>query len=235
VRIGTGGAMLAHLLPPTLRELRRVHPSIELTITTGTTDDIVAHVADNAVDLGLVTLPVADRALALTVVREDPMVAVLPPTEHDAPATLDANALQRYPLIFDSAGATMHEIARDWFRAAGIEPRAAMEIGHFAIRNIISAGLGASILTPEAVLGDADTAPVVVRRLNPSLTRTLAIVQRSDKRADGAIEEVHRALVALRKLTIALPGGRASSASATGAGSRSDSSAAARAVKRSHR
>ena len=208
VRIGTGGAILSFLLPPVLRTLRRRHPNIELIVTTSTTDVIASQVARNEVDIGLVTLPIADRSLSVVVVREDPMVAVLPPGEDHAPSPIDAATLACYPLIFDSTGATMHELARNWFRAAGIEAHAAMELGHFAIRNIISAGLGASVLPIEAVLGDASTAPVVVRSLKPQLTRTLAIIRRSDKRDEPALAQVHDALLAIRDRRITLPGVR---------------------------
>jgi len=102
----------------------------------------------------------------------------------------------------------MHELARNWFRAAGIEAQPAMELGHFAIRNIISAGLGASVLPIEAVLGDASMAPVVVRSLKPQLTRTLAIIRRSDKRDEPALAQVHDALLAIRDRRITLPGVR---------------------------
>jgi DNA-binding transcriptional LysR family regulator len=204
VRIGTGAAILAHLLPPVLRALRRKHPSIEMVVTTGTTDVISAQVARNELDVGLVTLPVKERSLKIVAVREDPMLAVLPPTEQHAPPTLDAAALARYPLILDPTGAQMHEIARDWFRAAGIEPRSSMELGHIAIRHIISAGLGASILPIEAVLGDATSAPVVVRGLNPPLTRSLVIVCRSDKREGAALTQVREALLGIRGRKLAL-------------------------------
>jgi DNA-binding transcriptional LysR family regulator len=165
---------------------------------TGTTDEIAASVASNDLDIALVTMPVLEPSLSVVLVRSDPMIAVLPPTERNAPPTLDAAALGRYPLIFDSTGATMHQIARNWFRAAGIEPRASMELGQAAMRNLISAGLGASILPIEAVMGDASSAPVVIRPLNPPLTRTLAIIRRSDKPEEPALTHVHDALYAIK-------------------------------------
>jgi DNA-binding transcriptional LysR family regulator len=207
IRIGTGGSILAYLLPAALRTLRRKHPGIEIVVMTGTTDEIAASVARNDLDIGLVTMPVVERSLSVVLVRSDPMVAVLPPTEHDAPPTLDAAALVRYPLIFDSTGATMHQIARGWFRAAGIEPRAAMELGHAAMRNLISAGLGASILPIEAVLGDSSNAPVVLRPLDPPVTRTLAIIRRNDKADEPALTQVQDALQSLKNLRLTLPKG----------------------------
>jgi len=208
IRIGTGGSILAYLLPPVLRALRRTHPNIEIVVMTGTTDEMAASVARNDLDIALVTMPVLESSLSVVVVRSDPMVAVLPPTERNAPPTLDAATLGRYPLIFDSTGATMHQIARNWFRAAGIEPRAAMELGHGAMRNLISAGLGASVLPIEAVMGDASSAPVVIRALNPPLTRTLAIIRRSDKPEEPALAHVHDALYAIKDRRL-VPGGAA--------------------------
>ena len=205
IRIGTGGSILAYLLPPVLRSLRRKHPNIEIVVMTGTTDEMAARVAQNDLDIALVTMPVMERSVSVVLVRSDPMVAVLPPTERNAPPTLDAATLGRYPLIFDSTGATMHQIARGWFRAAGIEPRAAMELGHAAMRNLISAGLGASILPIEAVMGDASTAPVVLRPLDPPVTRTLAIIRRNDKRDEPALTAVHEALLAIQKRRLTLP------------------------------
>jgi DNA-binding transcriptional LysR family regulator len=206
VRLGTGLILLACMLPPVLRELHRKHPRIELVVTTGSTDEISAHVAQNTIDIGLVSLPVEDRSLTVVPVREDPMQAVLPPSERHAPPVLDAATLARYPLILDVGGTRIHQLVRDWFRAASIEPRAAMEVGHFAIRNIVSAGLGASILTIESVLGDAGTAPVVLRPLDPPLTRQLAVIRRSDKADAPALMHVQDALLALRTRNLMPPG-----------------------------
>jgi DNA-binding transcriptional LysR family regulator len=205
VRIGTGGSILAQLLPPVLRTLRQKHPNIEIVVMTGTTDEIATLVARNDLDIGLVTMPVPDRSLTVVIVREDPMVAVLPPSEQHAPPTLDAATLGSYPLILDSTGATMHQIARDWFRGAGIEPRPAMQLGHVAMRSLIGAGLGASILPIEALLGDANAA-VVVRPLEPPLTQTLAIIRRADKRDEPGLAQVQDALLAIRHRRIALAG-----------------------------
>jgi DNA-binding transcriptional LysR family regulator len=208
VRIGTGSVLLAYLLPSVLGALRRKHPTIELVITTGTADEISAHVAQNTLDIGLVSLPIAESSLTVMLVRQDPMVAVLPPSEQRAPPVLDARTLARYPLIFDVGGTRIHQLARDWFRAAGIEPRATMEVGHFAIRNIVSAGLGASILTIESVLNEASSAPVIVRPLDPPLTRSLAVIRRSDKPDEPALIHVQDALLALSNRKLVPPKGR---------------------------
>jgi DNA-binding transcriptional LysR family regulator len=206
VRIGTGAAIVTYLLPPLLRTLRRTHPDIELVINSGTTERIVERLSRNEVDVGLVTLPVQDRSLVVQPIREDAMLAVLPPSEVDAPALIDAAALARHPLILDAVGAQMHELARAWFRAAGVDARPAMELdGVVAIRNIVSAGLGVTILPVEALLGESAAAPVVLRGLAPPLTRTLALVRRADKTVGPALAYVEAALMTLRDVRIRLP------------------------------
>jgi len=203
VRIGTGEAILTYLLPPVLRVLSRDHANIELAIAVGSTARIVERLSRNEIDIGLVTLPVDDRALAVTRLRDDAMVAILPPSARRVPAVLTAQALARYPLILDSQGAQMHELARDWLRAGGVDPRPALEVGAVeAIKNVVASGLGASILPVEGVMGGVGVGRVVIRPLSPPLMRSLALVQRRDKGDDPALTIVRDALAALatRKL-----------------------------------
>jgi DNA-binding transcriptional LysR family regulator len=169
---------------------------------------MVARLVRNEIDIGLVTLPVADKSLFVRPVRQDPMVAVLPPgDDRSAPAAMTPAQLYRYPLILDPIGAQMHALARQWFRDAGIEPRPAMEIdGVIAIRNLVSAGLGASILPVEGLLGDVAEIPVALRRLDPPLVRGLAIARRRDKTGDPLLAEVERAMLAIARLDVRLPG-----------------------------
>src|SRR5262249_60856958 len=135
VRIGPGIVILTSLLPPVLRALRHKHPSIEIVVTTGTADEIGTHVAQNIVDIGLVVLPIAERSLTVVPVREDPMLAVLPPSGRRAAPGLDAATLARYPLIFDTGGTPIHPLARDWFPAGGIAAHSTMAGSAFAIRH----------------------------------------------------------------------------------------------------
>lgn len=62
VRIGTGATACIFLLPPLLRELRQRHPTLEITVSTGNTSDIVKAIEDNLIDIGLVSLPAAGLA-----------------------------------------------------------------------------------------------------------------------------------------------------------------------------
>jgi DNA-binding transcriptional LysR family regulator len=66
VRVGTGATASIYLLPPILRRLRARYPEVELVIVTGNTTEIAKAVAENALDVGVVTLPVRPRQLVVT-------------------------------------------------------------------------------------------------------------------------------------------------------------------------
>jgi DNA-binding transcriptional LysR family regulator len=108
--------------------------------------------------------------------------------------------LLRYPLLLEFARAQVRALIIGWLSAGSSDPRPAMELDNLeAIKRMVAAGLGASIV-PEAAIADAtDKSCLAQRPLKPSLTRTLALVQRRDKPADAAFDIVRQALLALGK------------------------------------
>ncbi len=74
-----------------------------------------------------------------------------------------------------------------------------MELGSVdAIKELVAAGLGCSIL-PRMAVADPDRSPqLAVRALSPRLHRTLAIVVRRDKRLNRGLQRV---IEGLRGLT----------------------------------
>eukprot|EP01036_Dinobryon_divergens_P003065 gene3065-4028_t len=76
VRLGTGATACLHFLPAVLRTLREQFPALSVVVSTGNTEDQARKVEENSLDLALVTLPVAGRALEAMPVLEDEFVAI---------------------------------------------------------------------------------------------------------------------------------------------------------------
>lgn len=76
VTLGTGATACIHLLPPLLQQLRSDYPLLSIGVTTGNTRDIVRAVEENRLDMGLVTLPVAGRALNVMPVIDEEFVFI---------------------------------------------------------------------------------------------------------------------------------------------------------------
>jgi DNA-binding transcriptional LysR family regulator len=193
VRLGAGPNILAYLLPPILKRLRETEPSLDVTIRTGTTRDMVAMVLANDLDLAVVTLPVDNKLLIVENLRTDQLVAVLPAETRNVPPAVTPRYLASHPLILDGRSRS-DRMSRDWLRAAGENASPFMELSTpEAIRNVVAAGLGVTILGPECV-ADTFQSGVLVRPLLPPLMRTIAIVQRRDKLDDQARSIVCAAL-----------------------------------------
>ncbi len=195
VRIGTSTGVLAHLLPPVLDEVRRRHPGVEIEIEIAGSAQAMERVGARALDIGIVSLPLAVGALVMTPWRSDPMKAFLP-ADWDAPRRLTAQWLAGRPLIGNDPSTHMYRLVAEWFARAGLAPRARIELNQAeAIKSLVAAGYGAAILPFEQREGTESPLPGVrIHSLQPGLTRRLGVVHRSK---DGLDEATLRVLSVL--------------------------------------
>lgn len=188
VRLGTGATACIHLLPPLLRRLRERHPGIEITVQTGNTEDIVHRVEDGSLDVGLVTIPVRSRSLDVREVYTDDLVAVLPAGARSLDGPLTPAVLSSWPLVLYEPGGSTRRLIDQWFMSSAVPVRPTMELGSVeAIKKMVGAELGASILPALAVRGRGEQADLAVRPLEPPLARTLGIAVRRDRVLDWAL------------------------------------------------
>lgn len=198
VRLGTGATACTYLLPPLLADLRRRFPALEIVASTGNTADVLRGIEANTLDIGLVTLPASGRMFQVTPVLEDEFVAIFPGADK-VPAAITPQALAERPVVLFEPGARTRELVDNWFEAAGVRARPAMELGSTeAMKELVAAGLGCAILPALAVPKRRESA-LQVRSLTPRLSRTLAVVLRSDKPLHRGLAQLHTALLALRQ------------------------------------
>jgi DNA-binding transcriptional LysR family regulator len=199
VRLGTGATACIHLLPPVLRELRRRFSSLEIVVSTGNTADILRSLEENAIDLGLVTLPAPGRMFEVTPLLEDEFVVIAPAEQADLPERVTPAALSGLPLLLYEPGGNTRRIVDGWFARAGVAPRPIMALGNIeAIKVLVGAGLGFAVLPAMAVAAERARQPLLVRPLTPRLSRELGLVLRRDKPLLRALREVVNALTRLK-------------------------------------
>jgi DNA-binding transcriptional LysR family regulator len=188
VRLGTGATALTYLLPPTLGELRRRFPSLELMVRTGNTPDILKALDENDLDIAVVTLPALGRSFAVEPLVEDEIVAVFAAGSVPPPRVAAAN-LAVLPVVLYELGGNSRRVIDDWFRRAGIALKPVMELGNVeAIKRLVAAGLGCGLL-PRLAVSD-EPACLFVRSLAPPLYRRIGMVLRRDKVPDRPLREV---------------------------------------------
>lgn len=198
VRMGTGATACIHLLPPVLATLRQRMPGLGVTITTGNTPDILRRLEAGDLDIALITLgPALSRSLTSTRLVADPLMAILPAALAPDSARLSPSQLASLPLVLYEAGGSTRLLIESWFRHAGAMPRPVMELGSVeAIKAVVAAGLGASIL-PRLALRDP-VPDTVIRPLRPLLTRQLGYALRREKIMDRGMRAMVESLDRLR-------------------------------------
>ena len=220
VRLGTSASISIYLLPPALRRFRTRYPETEVVIVTGNAAEITRAVVANELDVGIVSLPVRDRELAVTPFFRDQLVAIAPREFRGAPRLrrgaaerrggvggrlgapheIDAPTLSQHPLILFEAGATLRRIIDGWFHRAGVAPRSPMELGNTeAIKKLVEAGLGLSVTSWFSVEAEVRQRVLTAIRLTPSLERQIGLVRRRDKPKTPALDAFVAALDDLRR------------------------------------
>ncbi|MDP2699876.1 LysR family transcriptional regulator [Thalassospira sp.] len=190
VRIGTGATACIYLLPKVLDALQRRFPNIEIVVKTGNTVDILKLIEENSLDIGLVTQPVTGRCFDTIPILEDAFVAIAA-TKNGLPDIVPPTFFADVPLVLYERGAHTRKIVDGWLQQAGVATRSIMELGSVeAIKELVGAGLGASILPGMGVLPGRTQLPLIVRPLTPSLGRQLALVMRRDKKLTAGLREV---------------------------------------------
>src|SRR5256885_232781 len=188
IRLGTSASFSIYLLPPALRRFRSRYPRTELTVVTGNAPEIARAVVGRELDVGIVSLPVRERELAVSPFYRDEVVAIAPPDRrwrrgHRAAA----RDLVSAPLILFERGATLRRVIDDWFRRAGEVPAAAMELGNTeAIKKLVEAGLGLSVTSWFGVAAEVRRRELAAARLAPPPFPEIGVVPRpANPRAPG--------------------------------------------------
>ena len=196
VTIGTGATACLYLLPTVLRTLRARYPALQVSVVTGNTADFARAVEDNSIDIALVTLPIKSRALTALPLMDDEFVAVGPRDGLPVPARASAQFLARKDLVLFEPAANTRVLVDRWFKDAGLAAcRPIMELGSVeAIKEMVAAGLGWSVLPAMAVTGAGEHRGLVHLSLQPRLHRTLALILRKDKPVNKALRQLITAL-----------------------------------------
>jgi len=200
VRVGTSNSISIYLLPPFLRRFRSRYAATELVIVTGNAPDIARAVVDNDLDVGIVSLPVRARELAVTPFFDDELVAIAPPLPRwRRRRTIGAEDLAREPLILFEPGGTVRHVIDAWFHRAGAAPARPMELGNTeAIKKLVEAGLGLSVTSWFSVKADVRARLLAAIRLQPALVRKIGVVRRRDKPGTPALDAFLAGLEQLR-------------------------------------
>lgn len=188
--VATSMTIAEYVLPAWIMALRVRHPGLEVSVRTGNTDEVIAAVLADEVQLGFVEGPAVPPALVRVPFADDELVLVVPPGHPWAGrAGVGRDELRRTPLVLREAGSG----TRRTLEAAlpGLVPPL-VELGSTAaVKAAAVAGCRPTVLSRLAVrheLDDGRLVAVAVEDLD--LTRSLQVVRRPDRPVRGAAADL---------------------------------------------
>lgn len=188
LRVGVSRTIGLAYLPGFFRAFQQKFPKAQLQISHERSDFILAAVESGELDAGIVSPPPRlPKTMVATRQFADEFVLILPPrTLIKVPQPLPAARLrdafkrQRWLLITrqSNTGKRLHA----WLQDAGLRCEPAIEADNFDfIVNLVSLGLGASLVPHRVLALHPKTRPVIRVRTEPRFTRELAVVVRREK------------------------------------------------------
>ena len=200
VRLGVGPTTLTYRLPHVLADYKRRFPEIELIVLAGTTEFLLEAMKSQRLDLAIVmSSPGQQPGFTVTPLGREELVVVLhqehPLARKTALGPADVAALR---FILYQENTAMQNLIDGYFELLGVRPQIIMEVeNNEAIKSLVSAGLGASILPLCAVAQTSASAQLRVLRVKGMpLMRDLALVAVDAEILPNAIRELAAALVA---------------------------------------
>ncbi|MCB1397620.1 MAG: LysR family transcriptional regulator [Rhodobacter sp.] len=135
-------------LPALIGRFSAAHPGIEVALTVGNRQELLARFAQNADDLYILGTPPEGIDAAAEVYAENPLVVIAPPDHPLAGRRVRVAALADYPFLSREPGSGTRLAVERCFAEAGVAPVARIELGaNEAVKQGVIAGLGLSVLS----------------------------------------------------------------------------------------
>jgi len=195
VTIGASTTIAEYMLPALLGDFKLKHPEVTIHLKVSNTDGIVSMVESNAIDLGVVEAPVANKNLVVETCRADRLVAIVPPGHAEATRSSLALAdLLRYPFICREEGSGTREVIREYLNGVSAcedELDISMELGSpEAVKGAVEAGMGISVVSRATIQKELRLGTLVAIDLDPLLERPFSFVHQKQKFRLRVMEEL---------------------------------------------
>jgi len=164
LRVGSASAMVsADPLPKILKALRERHPRADVTIVSGTSQELVRQILAGGLDMAFVSLPVEARGIQTEVLSRDELVAIASPRHKLAKQrVVSVFTLAGEKLILGERGGNTRRLIDELFEEAGVQPTVAMELSRqAAIKRMVEADMGVGVIPLRSVREDISAGRLV--------------------------------------------------------------------------
>jgi DNA-binding transcriptional LysR family regulator len=233
--IGAAPAVSTYVLPVVLKRFAATHPRISVSVRTGHSEEVLAQVLGEHVDVGLVRA-LRHPEIESTLLYEDRLVLVVTPDHAFSRSKgIEMGMLQDEQLILFDRTSSYYELTSALFRQAGITPVGVMELDNIeAAKKMVEQGFGIALLPRTAVateLAAGTLHEVPIADAEP-VRREIVAIRRRDRAADAGAAASFIGTVEAMRAELAKEPRRRGAASRRAKGRATPSKARARAPRR---
>jgi DNA-binding transcriptional LysR family regulator len=153
LRISGGMTVCLYVFPPLLKQIRRVHPKLDVRITVATAERSVQEIRAGRVDAGLLTLPIEESDLVTVPVMREELLLVMPPGHALARRRkVAARDLAGQAFVLFEVGSATRRVIDRFFAGEEIEPTIVMDTENVEIiKAMVKTGLGIGIVPYQSI------------------------------------------------------------------------------------
>lgn len=181
--VGANEGTCLHILPEVFAQFKRDYPGVSVSIKRSDYARILESILENAVDFGVVSLPVNDNRLQAELIHRDELVVITPPGHPlAAKKNLTVAEVAAFPLVVPKAGHT-RDALDTLFYDRKLKPRLAMELDSSELlKRFVAADVGVGFIARSNIEEDIRAkALAAIPLADAQVRRDLALVFRKDK------------------------------------------------------
>lgn len=184
VHIGFPSSLATYILPTAISAFREKYPHVQFDLNQGSNAQLTESILKGDVNMALIApVPIQDPKVKGTILFTEEIHALLPIQHPLATSeTLTLNQLRDDDFILFPEGFVLRNMLEKACKQLGFSPHVAFEGDDIdAIKGLVSAGLGISLVPEITLVDNVPRATVSIPIVEPQVTRTVGVIVPKDR------------------------------------------------------
>ena len=193
LRIGMIPTIAPYLLPAVIANIARIHPELDIHVREALTSTLIQELAEGRLDTAIVALPVSEPSLTEVALFAENFLLVRPGDHEETPVP-GSESLRDMRLLLLEEGHCFRDQALSFCNMQSSPPRDAVDASSLStLVQMVSAGMGVTLIPEMAVAVETRSASVSVARFNdPQPSRTIGMIWRKTSPLAGQLLQLSK-------------------------------------------